>query len=287
MTEWTRPEPDMNADFTYQWNTNWQGDEPILKITKSSLSSFNWCKKLYEFRYLDRRPQDTSDAMLKGTIVHNTYEELFNAVDLTEMEGKGQEEISSYITSLLPIDDYYDTYDAIIAFESDRYVTDPELFMPVINEEIFNAQWVVEANVNPKYPLRRDYTVHLQGIVDRVFEENGAIIPIELKTGLWKETKLSSMRKEMAFYKLLMEISDDARFDNVTHWGWFYPDSNHFFVEECKKASTTALKKSFARLIHSYEQELFPSSYFYRKCVHCSFMGICDEAIEKQLLDGW
>jgi CRISPR/Cas system-associated exonuclease Cas4 (RecB family) len=287
MTEWTRPEPDMTADFTYQWNANWEEGTPILKVTKSSLSSFSWCKKKYELSYLDKRPQDTSDAMLKGTIVHNVYESLFNEVDLTKMEGQDQEGVADYLTSLLPIDDYTDTYDSIIAFESDRYITRPELFMPVINEEIFNAQWVVKADINPKYPLQRDYTIHMQGIIDRVFEEEGAIIPIELKTGIWKDAKLSPMRKEMAYYKLLMEMSDDARFGNISHWGWFYPDSNYFYVEECKKASTTALKKSFAQLIYAYENNNFPASYFYKKCVHCSFMGICDDAIEHQLLDEW
>ena len=100
--------------------------------------------------------------MLKGTIVHNAYEDLFNDIDLTKIEGQDQEGVSDYLTSLLPIDDYTDTYDSIIAFESDRYVTSPELFMPVINEETLNAQWVVEANINPNYPLQRDYTIHRQ-----------------------------------------------------------------------------------------------------------------------------
>ena len=36
------------------------------------------------------------------------------------------------------------------------------------------------------------------------------------------------MRKEMAYYKLLMEEADGERFNNITHWGWFYPDSNYF-----------------------------------------------------------
>ena len=46
MTEWTKPEPDMTADFTYQWNANWGEGTPILKVTKSSLSSFNWKKEI-------------------------------------------------------------------------------------------------------------------------------------------------------------------------------------------------------------------------------------------------
>ena len=287
MTEWTRPEPDMTADFTYQWNADWNNDEPVLKITKSSLSTFKWCNKQYEFSYLDRRPQDTSEAMFKGTTVHNAYESFFDNVDITQIEGENYDKVEEYFTSMFPIDDYTDTYDAIIAFETDRYITKPEVFMPESNEIILNAQWTVEANINPKFPLQRDYTVHLQGIIDRVFIEGDYVIPMELKTGIWKDAKLSGMRAEMSYYKLLMEESDEFPLNNVTHWGWFYPDSNYCYVEKCKLASQTALKKSFAKLIHAYERKNFPTSYFYKKCVHCSFMGICDEAVEKQLSDGW
>ena len=41
-------------EYTYQWKPENMDDpnEPILKITKSSLGSFNWCPKKYEFLML-------------------------------------------------------------------------------------------------------------------------------------------------------------------------------------------------------------------------------------------
>jgi hypothetical protein len=153
----------------------------------------------------------------------------------------------------------------------------------------------VGQNDNLKYPLNRDYEVHLQGIIDRIFIEDGKYILMELKTGLWKDTKRSGMRSEMAYYKLLMERATDeeliaAGLDPeipITHWGWFFPDSNFLYVESCLKASQTALLKKFPKLVKSYEEENFPASYYYKKCVHCSFMPICDAAIENQLFDDW
>ena len=70
--EWVRPVPKPTDEFTYQWNSEWVDDpsKPILKITKSSLGSFKWCKQQYEYSYIDRRPQDQTEAMLKGTILH-------------------------------------------------------------------------------------------------------------------------------------------------------------------------------------------------------------------------
>lgn len=61
------------SEFTYQWASENFDDpsKPILKISKSSLGTFNWCPKKYEFNYIERRPQDQSEAMRKGTVLHN------------------------------------------------------------------------------------------------------------------------------------------------------------------------------------------------------------------------
>ena len=75
-------------EYTYQWNNQWAEDEdkPILKITKSSLGTFNWCKRQYLHQYIERLPQDTSPAMLKGSIVHNAYEALWDDFDISKAE---------------------------------------------------------------------------------------------------------------------------------------------------------------------------------------------------------
>ena len=38
-------------EYTYDWNPDWAEDpsQPILKITKSSLGSHDWCPKKYGF----------------------------------------------------------------------------------------------------------------------------------------------------------------------------------------------------------------------------------------------
>jgi hypothetical protein len=287
----------MSEEFTYQWNPE-DEDGPVLKITKSSLGTFTWCNKQYEFSYIEKRPQDTSEAMLKGTIVHNSYEEFYKAVDVDEIIEYSKEELHEYFYSLFPIDDYGYVYDTIVALEADRFARSKKLgmpFLPAGNEVRLNGRYLVTQNSNPKWPLRQDYTVHLQGIIDRIFLEDGKYILMELKTGIWKDSKRSNMRGEMAYYKLLMEqATDEELIANgldpnipVTHWGWFYPDSNFLYVEDCVKASETAVRKKFAKLIQAYENGVFPASYYYKKCVHCAYMPICDAAIENQLFDDW
>lgn len=283
-------------EFTYQWNPENFDDEtePILKITKSSLSTFKWCNRQYLHQYIERLPQDTSPAMIKGSTVHNAYESLWDDFNITKAQDMDEIELHEYFTGLFPIDDYGDVYDSVIAFETQRFFQAKEdgaleSYIPIENEIKLDAELLIPFDADPKYELKRSYVVHLQGIIDRVFMEDGHCFPMELKTGLWKDTKLSGMRGEMAFYKLLMDLAEDENgerlFPPVTKWGWYYPESNYCYLEEIKASSVTALRKRFVKLIWSYENNKFPASFYYRKCQHCSFLGLCEAAGETGLED--
>lgn len=282
-------------EYTYQWNAdNYdKEDEPILKITKSSLGSHVWCPKKYEFGYIQRLPQDQSEAMRKGTYMHNAREDFFNDFDIAKAKDMSHDELYDYCTSLFPVDEYFDEYLTIAAFEANRFSQSKmeeklHEFLPPCNEGKFDCEIVIAADTDPKFPLRRDYKVHLQGIIDRVFQEGNGYIPMEFKTGPWKDYKTSSMRKEMAFYKLMIdncstEVLRQAGLEPnvpVTHWSWYYPISNYIYVEEVKKSSMTSMMKTIARLIHAYERKNFPAKFFYKTCAHCSYFGICEAAQE-------
>jgi len=282
-------------EFTYQWDASTYEDpsKPILKITKSSLGSFTWCSKKYEFSYIERRPQDQTEAMRKGTILHNHRENFFDEFDIKKAENMNADEVVEYCTGLFPIDEYFDISMTVAAFEAQRYLearTEDKVdeFLPIVNEGKFDAEITIPRNMSKKYPLLRDYTIHIQGIIDRIFIENGNLIPFEFKTGAWKDYKASDMRKEMAFYQMLIEYASDevleknglTRDMKVTHWGWYYPVSNYVFVEPIKTRTMTSVKDNIAKLIQAYEQENFPTKFFYKTCAHCSYFGICDGAQE-------
>lgn len=285
-------------EYTYQWvPENYEKEnEPILKITKSSLGSYTWCPKKYQFSYIERLPQDQTEPMRKGTIMHNAREGFFNDFDIKKAEDMSHDEVLDYCTSLFPIDDYFDDYLTIASFEASRFVEARaedkiDSFLPVCNEGKLDCEITITSDTNPKFPLTRDYKIHLQGIIDRIFLEDGGYIPMEFKTGLWKDGRTSGMRKEMAFYQLLIENSSEEVLKQaglesnvpVSHWAWYYPISNYIYSEPVKKSSMTAMMKSIAKLIWAYEQSLFPAKFFYKTCAHCSFFGICDAAQD----DGW
>lgn len=286
-------------EYTYKWNADNYDDDtkPILKITKSSFGSFQWCPKKYEFNYIHRLPQSTSEAMIKGTAVHNSREDFFNVFDVKKAEDLSYHELVEYNMSLYPIDGYSDMYKIISTFEADRFLKSKEddtihEYLPVVNEAMLDAEITIPHAFNPKYVLQRDYVVHLQGIIDRMFVQDNKYIPLELKTGAWKDYKTTSMRKEMAFYKMLVENATDESLANagisrdipITNWGWYYPASNYIHVEPVKTSSYKAVMNGICQLLHAYEQKEFNAKYYYSTCQHCSFYSICPSAQESEWL---
>ena len=283
-TEWTQK--DLDNGFTYQWNPD-DVDGPTLKITKSSLGTFNFCNGSYRYSYdpfdEGKKPQKTSEAMLRGTIVHNAQEDFWKMVD-TE---KAMPFIDDSNKLVKHFRDYYpegededtkDLYRALSAWQAERFIEcvhegTVEHFVPIGNEIILNATIRI-GGIN----------IHLQGIIDRMFFDDDGYIPFELKTGLWKDSKKTNMRKEMAFYQLLYENADEEELIkmgldpqyNITHWGWIFPKSNYIFVEETKARSMTSVMNSIQKLVDAYMLKEFPFSYFHKKCVHCGHFEHCE-----------
>ena len=271
------------SEFTYQWNHEWANDPsmPILKITKSSLNTFEYCRKQFEFSYIEGRKSEPTPVMIKGSIIHNSHEDFYNSFDIKKAEGLSRQDLYEYCMSLFPIDDFGDMYQTMATFETERFLASEgeiDNFLPSGNEIKCNAQVIIPKDANPKFELSRNYVVHLQGIIDRVFTEGEGFIPIELKTGVWKDRKATNMRKEMAFYKVLMDNDPDCELTPVTHWGWYFPAANYFYVEEVKIRNENDIVKRIAVMIYAYEQNSFPASYYANKCQYCSYIGICDAA---------
>lgn len=287
-------------EFTYDWD--YTKDEPILKISKSSMGSFNWCPIKYQFSYIEGRKTDQTEAMLKGSIVHNSREDWFNKVDIAKAEDMSEQELKVYFMSLYPIDGHSDIYSVMASNSASLFLNAKsedklDTFLPVVNEIMLDAELHIPKDLNPKIELHQDYTVHLQGIIDRMYIENNQYIPMELKTGIWKDYKTTNMRKEMAFYKLLFDnCPNESLVENgldpnidITHWGWYYPESNYTYVEPIKKSSTNAVLRAITKLIKAYEDRIdgganFPAKFYAKTCSqYCDFYSICPAALD----DGW
>ena len=92
-------------EYTYQWNPDWEDDPtmPRLKVTKSSLNTLEYCRKQYEFSYIERRKSEPNMAMIKGTIVHNSYEDFYNQFEIKKAEELDENNVYDYCMGLFPI----------------------------------------------------------------------------------------------------------------------------------------------------------------------------------------
>ena len=154
-------------------------------------------------------------------------------------------------------------------------VTDDELFLPVGNE----------VKLSPEATFHIDgeeVEIQLVGIIDRVFQDKDGLGLMELKTGKWKKYKLPAMRMEMAYYKMLIELTPMEQLKAlglgdlpVTHWGWRYSAAGLLDYEKTLRVSERAMQTALTKLIKMYLTQEFPTTKDDFKCSYCDYMDLC------------
>ena len=281
------------AKSTYQWKP---GHEKMLRVTKTSLTSdFGFCRFQSRKKRIEGRKSPTTDAMTRGTNVHDAMEEFYinvrpvyrKAYDMLKKHDR--EGAKALLMQCLPTpEEPYQLGEGPIIeqridWELVRLEADPDRFIPIINELEVHAFKEVVFDFNGEAIT---VPIHFAGSIDRGYEtEEGKVALMELKTGKWvgSDFKVRSMRKEMAFYWDLLQKADHPLKD-VTHWGWFYPagyredvakSENHVAYEKVSKRYLTTLRKDLNQLVEAYLTDDFPPQPSEGKCAHCDFVTEC------------
>jgi len=288
---------------SYTWSPDHDG---IIRISKSTLGAVDWClQQLWLEKTLPIERQAT-EPMTVGNDVHNALERFYihcaedndNVEAASEAILKGNTKTAySALEPLFPTAyqmqenewrdprdmerpfytaPYTENREWLIRHEMERLRhTDPSQFLPLGNE------LRVEADVT--YDMEHDsIEVHFVGIIDRIFDDGeGGLVLMELKTGKWAPRKRSEMRREMAYYKFLLESADpnslpyNIRGKTVTHWGWRFPKAGKWHYEKAKGVSTTAMHRRISALLTAYLTEDFTCTTDDWKCGYCDFMQYC------------
>lgn len=281
------------AKSTYKW---YQGHEKMLRVTKSSLTSdFSFCPKQYEYKRIDGRKSPQTDAMTRGTNVHDAMEHFYLHVKpvykkaYEQIKKKDREGAMEALMACLPQPDepYTLGEEPIlrqrIEWELVRLEADPDRFLPIINELEVHAYQDVVFEFNGE---NITIPIHFAGSIDRGYEtEEGKVALMELKTGKWKPTnfKIRGMRTEMAFYMDLLQKAEHPLKD-VTHWGWFYPagerpgehgTQNDVTYEKVNRRYLTSLRKQLNNLLEAYFTNNFKPDPSPGKCAWCEFIAEC------------
>ena len=230
---------------TYAWHPNIGDDNLILRVSKSSMSTFQFCEQQYFIKYILGVKEEQNDDMLRGTNVHDAMEDFYDTVDL-DRAGSDIQSVRDHFYSYIPHQSKEKEWGGetiepqpfelgerihlqrMMDLESTRFMhSDKEHFLPVINEDSIDA--IIDLEVDGQIVF-----IHLTGIIDRGFmADDGRLHLHELKTGKWKDSefKLKSMQKEMAFYVYMLKHSKNHKYSGMTaaYWGWDHTkgDSNN------------------------------------------------------------
>jgi hypothetical protein len=291
----------------YDWNPAIHDDE-ILRITKSSWSTFNWCKMQYWLRHFARLDDFGGDDATRGSNVHdaveyfwaNIHKEL-EAIDMA-LASNSTEQARAIMHDVMPMppEPYeFGEEEQIrqwVDWQFNRYTyTNGKGWKPTS----------VEANVHARVMIDIDgdmIPVHTRGYIDTIFpnEEGDGFALMELKTGKYKaKSKVTSMRKEMQFYRWMLENSAHYEYLPITHWGWEFPgggmkdgDGPTIYYEPVKSAHQTpsSVMKSIQKLVKAHIENDFPTPTdkdvilwgtkngpdgLMSKCDWCSYTDVC------------
>tara|TARA_R110002051_G_scaffold322039_1_gene411431 strand:- start:16890 stop:17921 length:1032 start_codon:yes stop_codon:yes gene_type:complete len=264
---------DSYNNSVYAWNPN-EDDTKILRVTKSKLGTFGWCREQYYLESFHGMRGEQRYYHDRGLNVHDMVEYFWDEFKETEaaVELINTGELKKAKKLLF-----------------DVIATPPEPFAYGEEEQI--AQWVdwqferlkvtkgigwrpakVEANIHATRFVEVDgvgIPIHMRGYIDTIFDTTeGGYALMELKTGKWKSNKMSSMRKEMGFYRMMLEYSKHQEFLPITHWGWEFPgggieggEGPKIYYEDVKSGGKFAMKsveKSLEKLVRAHIEMDFP-----------------------------
>jgi len=288
---------------SYAWTPEMGEEGIVIRISKSTLANTKWCSQQLWLSKNYKVPQEQHHYLVIGDDVHQSMEAFYIKAEQDELEelqkaakGGHDRKVLEHFRSWLPskeevIDmrrgssreepfyerDYNHNITWLMNNELVRLThTDVEQFLPVANEVKLSPRTTFHVD-------GKEIEVQLTGIIDRVFTDGqGGLALMELKTGKWHDRKMSEMRMEMAYYKMLIELSTPEELEAVglndqvvTHWGWRYSAVDRLDYEPTKKVSERAMQTSLKKLINMYLKQDFPVTKADFKCSHCDYMDLC------------
>ena len=285
---------------TYAWQPGMvvDGVEQILRVTKSSLGTFGFCAKQYEFQNIMKLPTEEKDHHVRGNNVHDFTEYFFEQMyehydDVMELIEQGETEKARDLMHAViptPPEPYqYGEPEQIttwVDWQFNRLLAcEGENWFPAGNEAEIHGSRIVEVKNDDGETV--NVPIHMRGFIDRIFEDGeGGFALMELKTGKWKTRKSSDMRAEMQFYKMMLENSPHGEFLPITHWGWEFPGGNinkgdgiHWDYQSVNDRSArntpAVVERRLKKLVKAHLDKSFPASRNEFKCAWCDFLDIC------------
>lgn len=270
-------EVEVYKNSTYGWNPA-DHDGRVLRITKSNFGTFNWCPQQYYLQSFKGLRGETVYYHTRGLNVHDMVEYFWatftskeDALALIAMNDDEGARQLLHATIPSPPTPYLYGEDEQIA----QWV-DWQFQRLKITQGINWEPTKVEANIHANRFVEVDdvqIPIHLSGYIDTIFDTGkGGYALMELKTGKYNSSKPTNMRKEMAFYKMMLDHSPHAEYLPITHWGWEFPGGGieggvgpTIDYEKVGKRAMTSVENGLKKLIRAHINMEFPPTPFLGK----------------------
>lgn len=307
---------------TYAWNPNEDADKK-LRVTKSSQGTFNWCPEQYYLEKFKGLSGEEQDHHIRGLNVHDMMEYFW-----ANFSKEDEERVLGLIDVKNNIEEAREIFFLTAPQPPEPYeYGEDEQINQWLNWQFYRLQvtkgkgWRpvgVEANIHATRFVDVDgeaIPIHMNGFIDSLFDTTeGGYALMELKTGKYKKrSKEGSMRKEMAFYRMMLEHSKHHEFLPITHWGWEFPggginggEGATIFYEDVKLKGSYAMKSvenDLKKLVKAHIDMEFPPNPWLGKMKegdtleamlengrlkcswcdyteHCSFWSVTDEYLD-------
>lgn len=266
-----------------------QGHPIVGALSPSRASDFLTCPLLYRFRAIDRLPERPGRAALRGTVVHEVLDRLFDLPQQTRDLSAAVSLLPETLTSLLTAEP--DLAFALVEQSPWPAEQTPEVEESVREVLVREAESLLSTYFTMEDPrsiepmsreqlleVRLDGDLLLRGYVDRMDAPEGRLRVVDYKTGrapgpMWEQSAMFQLR----FYALIVQRATGQVPERLQllYLGngevlTYHPDTEDLDRFERK---LTALWQAIVKAAESQDWRARKS----KKCSWCSHQGICPE----------
>ncbi|MBT4730346.1 Dna2/Cas4 domain-containing protein, partial [Candidatus Woesearchaeota archaeon] len=249
-------------------------------LSVTALNNYLECPWNYFYSSLLRIPKASNKHMMFGNAVHYTLKDLFDKLESGELIGKDELLVlfEDYLSSQpFSESEYKETFEKGKDAISGYYDTYKESWKNSGIEKILN-----EFKVSVLFE-----GIKLRGNLDKieVLDSNGSVDVVDYKTGKPKSrnviegnTKTSdgNYKRQLVFYKLLLDLYDEGRFNMVSgEIDFVQPDDKGGYHKE-KFVITDEDLKELKETIRNTTKEILNLDFWDRKCTkkECEYCKI-------------
>lgn len=240
-----------------------------MKLSKSKLGTYKDCPLKFKFIYLDNIPEEEGNKYWAnlGKDIHTAIEEFYekdvkvvgNIVEINEDKYNNESNIGKHMRNFIKFKK------KLLDNIKDKNF-DVKYFFPVMQEVDVYA---------------KDMPIH--GLADAVYKnpDDDGLILVDWKSGKIKPD--IDIRKELAFYKLVLDNSD--YFDKpIKYWCMYFTKEDYLFFEEINDEICKEVLKEINDLLAILNEKHISEHMIPHQGDHCRYCGYkkqCEEYYAK------